>query len=216
MTFVHEQTEAGASGLRTLKAPGDPQWCWQTISHLQTIWKSLTLDYNLYMAAWKEAEDQAVWDKVPYGAPFGSKEEMLKQLEIGDDQQAQRRLVVQPIARRVRIKYGHGGDRRSEEFQGYNGNLETPKRGNKSEYLLGRILDANPEVFERWERGELPSVRAAAREAGIELVKSKRTVTLGRNITRLADALHGHYTPEEFTELARQMLQLRREGRRNT
>ena len=211
--FVDEQTSASGSGLRALKQPGDPQWCWQTISRLQSLWQSLNLDYGHYMAAWNEAEDHKVWDRVPYEAPFGSKEEMLRQLEIGDDRQAQRRMSVQPIARRVRLRHEHGGDRRSKEFQVYHSKLETPKGGNKSEYLLGRILDKNPSVFERWERGEVRSVRAAALEAEIEFVQPKRTVTLGSNISRLADTLHGHYTDEEFTELSRRMLQIRRQRR---
>ena len=29
MAFLDEQNEAGASGLRSLKDPGSPQWCWQ-------------------------------------------------------------------------------------------------------------------------------------------------------------------------------------------
>ena len=35
----------------------------------------------------------------------------------------------------------------------------------------------------------------------------------GSNISRLADTLHGHYTDEEFTELSRRMLQIRRQRR---
>ena len=209
--FVDEQTSASGSGLRALKQPGDPQWCWQTISRLQSLWQSLNLDYDHYMTAWNEAEDHKVWDRVPYEMPFGSKEEMLRQLAIGDDRQAQRRMSVQPIARRVRLK--HGEDRRSREFQDYNCNLEKSKQGNSREYILSRLYQDHYAIFERWERGEFRSVQAASREAGIELVKPRRTVTLGSNVSRLADTLHGHYTDEEFTELSRRMLQIRRQRR---
>ena len=212
MAFVEEQNEAGASGLRDGKDPSDPQWCWQTISYLQGLWQSLNLDHDRYMAGWSEAEEHKVWEKIPASTPFGSKEEMLKQLELGDDKQAHRRLSVQPIARKVRLKLEHGGDRRSDGFHVYRDKLET-KGGTKSEYLLGRILEKSPDTFERWERGDLPSVRAAAREAGIEFVKPRRTVTLGSNVDRLAAALQAHYTQEQFTELARRMLLLRRAGR---
>ena len=199
--FVEEQEQAGASGLRVLKEPGNPEWCWQTISYLQTIWKSLDLDYNRYIAAWSEAEQYKVWETVPYDSPFGSKEAMLKRLELGDDKQAQRRIEVQPIAHKVRRKYGHGGDRRSTEFQGYHGNLEKPQRGNNPEYLLGLVLNARPDIFERWERGEFPSAAAAAAAAGIEWVHRPKTLTLSKNVERVADRLRAHYTSDELQRI---------------
>ena len=82
--ILSEQDQAGISGPRALKEPGEPLWCWQTISALQTQWKSLNLDYSLYMQTWQDAEEHKVWEKIPYDAPYGSKEEMLRRLEIGD------------------------------------------------------------------------------------------------------------------------------------
>jgi hypothetical protein len=58
----------------------------------------------------------------------------------------------------------HGGDRRSEDFQASPRSL---KHGETSEYLLGRMKRDNPVLYERYERGEFASVKAAAREAGI-------------------------------------------------
>ena len=201
--FVEEQDRAGASGLRVLKEPGNPEWCWQTVSYLQTIWKHLDLDYNRYIAAWSEAEQHKVWEKVPYDSPFGSKEEMLKRLELGDDKQAQRRIEVQPIAHKVRRKYGlgRGGDRRSKEFQHSPANFETPKYGANPDYLLGRILNTRPDIFERWERGEFPSAAAAAAAAGIEWVQRPKTLTLSQNVERVADRLRAHYTPDELQRI---------------
>ena len=139
---------------------------------------------------------------------------MLRQLAVGDYQQARRRLSLQPVARQVRRKFEHGGDRRSEEFQDDNYNLETTQQGTSSNYLLARLYHQHYDIFERWERGEFRSVRAAAIAAGLVVQQSKRTITLGSNVDRLADALHGHYTPEQFTELSRRMLQMRRQDRR--
>ena len=212
MAFVDEQTEAGASGLRALKDAGDPQWCWQTISYLQTIWQSLSLDYDRYMQAWEEAEEHKVWEKVPYDNPFGTKEEMLSQLELGDDKHAQRRMNVQPIARRIRLKFSYGGDRRSEGFQDYNCNVEAPRQGNSREYLLSRLYHKHYDIFQRWERGEFRSVRAAAIAAGIGVQQAKRSVTLGNNMNRLAEVLHTHYTPDQLAALSDRMLQLRKQA----
>ncbi len=216
MVFAEEQTQAGATGLRASKEPGDPTWCWQTISYLQRIWESLALDYENYMTTWNEAEEHKVWEKVPYDNPFGTKEEMLRQLAIGDDRQAQRRISVQPIAKRVRL-LTHGGDRHSDGFKVTGGNLETPTRGNARDYLLYRLFQDYYPVFERWERGEFRSVKAAAREAGIvdAVPTPVRRVALGADIGRLASALSDHYSPDQFAELNRRMLQLRRQARRH-
>ena len=155
------------------------------------------------LAAWSEAEQYKVWETVPYDSPFGSKEEMLKRLELGDDKQAQRRIEVQPIAHKVRRKYGHGGDRRGKEFQVYRGKLETLPAGNNPDYLLGRILNTRPDIFERWERGEFPSAAAAAAAAaaGIEWVQRPKTLTLSKNVERVADRLRAHYTPDELQRI---------------
>ncbi len=200
-TFQDEQTEAGISGLRATKEKGDKQWCWQTISYLQSIWKSLDLDYKRYIETWEEAEEYKIWEQVPYDTPFGSKDEMLRQLAIGDDAQAKHRIDVQPIAARVRRKYGHGGDRRSKEFQDYHDNLEKPKQGTDPDYLLGRVLNTRPDIFERWEMGEFPSAAAAAREAGIGWVTRPKTLTLSKNVERVADRLKAHYSLEELQRI---------------
>ena len=190
-TFLDEQEQAGISGLRASKEKGDKQWCWQTISHLQTIWKSLDLDYKRYITTWEDAQEHKVWEQVPYENPFGSKEEMLKQLEIGDDTQAKQRIDVQPMAARVRRLAKHGGDRRSKAFQ----------HGTNPDYILLRLLRDNPDIFERWEMGEFPSASAAAAEAGLEWVKRPKTLTLGKNVERVADRLRAHYTPEELQRI---------------
>ena len=200
--FVEEQEQAGASGLRVLKEPGDPLWCWQTISYLQTIWKNLDLDYNRYIAAWSEAEEHKVWEKVPYKSPFGSKEDMLKQLELGDDKQAQRRIQARPIAHKVRRKYGHNRDRKSQDLHGDHDNLENSLPGsNNPEDLLGYILNTRRDIFERWERGEFPSAAAAAAAAGIAWVKRTKTLTLSDNVERVADRLRTHYSPDQLRRI---------------
>ena len=213
MVELTEQDMANV-GPRDLKEPGSPTWCWQTVSLLQTMWSSLDISEARYEEVWQQADEQQIWEKIPEDNPFGTKEEMLSQLAVGDYQQARRRLSLQPVARKVRRKFEHGGDRRSEEFQDYNCNLETPRQSNSRDYLLARLYHQRYDIFERWESGEFRSVRAAAIEAGLVVPQTKRTVTLGSNVDRLADALHGHYTPEQFTELSRRMLQLRRQDRR--
>ena len=179
--FLDEQAAAGGSGLRALKRPGDPQWCWQTISRLQSLWKSLNMDFESYMTTWGEAEEHKVWEKVPYQEPFGTKDEMLRQLEIGDDEAAKGRVACQAIAARA-SRY-------------------TGRPDNSSDYLVARIARNSPDVLERMQKGEFSSMAAAAREAGIELAKRGKTVTLSDNVERVADRLRGHYTPEQLKRI---------------
>ena len=206
MVELTEQDMANV-GPRDTKEPGSPTWCWQTVSLLQNMWASLDLGEARYEEVWQQADDRQIWEKIPEDNPFGTKEEMLKQLEVGDYQQARRRLSLQPIARQVRRKFEHGGDRRSEEFQVDNYQLEN-QSGTSRDYLLTRLYHQHYDIFERWERGEFRSVRVAAIAAGIDVQKPKKTVTLGSNIDRLADALHGRYTPEQLTALSQRLLEL--------
>lgn len=58
----------------------------------------------------------------------------------------------------------NGGDRRSKDFQCYDVTL---KRGNNVPYLRARLKRDAPETLAALDRGEYPSVRAAAKAAGI-------------------------------------------------
>ena len=75
-----EQDEASFSGPRGFKEKGEPDWCWQTISALQTMWLSLETSYETYVRTWADAEEYRVWEKVPYDNPYGTKEAMLEAL----------------------------------------------------------------------------------------------------------------------------------------
>ena len=95
------------------------------------------MDYEKYMEVWSEAEEHRVWEKVPYDAPFGTKEEMLHQLAVEDDKGAQRYMRVQSIAARAKRV-------RLQGRSNANGN-----RGD--EYLTARIARDAPDVLERME-----------------------------------------------------------------
>lgn len=196
MDFLDEQAAAGGSGLRALKKPGDPQWCWQTISRLQSLWGSLNLDFESYMTAWAEAEEHKVWEKVPYDNPFSTKVEMLRQLAIGDDTAAKNRVACQAIAGRASRYIGR-------RTKGEGGNLYhgTNLGGGNSNRLIDRIARHRPDVLERMKQGEFTSVSAAAREAGIEFANRKKTLTLSDNVDRVADRLRGHYTQEQLQRI---------------
>ena len=185
-----EQDEAQISGPIALKEPGSPQWCWQLIAAMQTQWRALNFDYDLYTRTWEDAEAHKVWEKVPYDNPYGSKERMLKALAVGDIPAANARvaenaMTTQPLAEHGTNQHTAGGG--SLHY------LLPNRRG--SAYLTARIARDRPDIWERMRLGEFNSVAAAAREAGIRMPKPRRTVTLGDNVERggraVGNALHG-------------------------
>ena len=162
------------------------------------------LNFDRYMEAWTDAQEHRIWEKIPRGNPYGSKEEMLRQLAVGDEKGAQKRLKVQVLASKAKALRRHGGNRRSEDFQGSHANLESgdmPTRGANSEYLLALLQRDHPEILARVIEGEFLSVRAAARAAGIALVQPNKTLTLGDDIGKLAARLKGHYSEDQIREL---------------
>ena len=196
---LSEQDQASMTGPRDVKEPGDPLWCWQTISALQSIWKSVTIDHERYMRIWAEAEEHRVWEKVPQDAPYGSKEAMLEHLAIGDDVTARARVAVQAMPARP---LGKRGGRKSQHA-----GQQIDYGSTRTSYLTARIARDRPDVWERMKRGEFASVAEAAREAGIDVPKPKR-VTVNGDKGQLAQAILRLYGPEQFTEFAKEVIQL--------
>ena len=175
-----EQQEAGASGPRALNEPGSPVWCWQTISHLQTLWKTVNIDLSLYENAWAEAERHRVWEKVPYEQPYGSKERMLEALDVGEVPAARTRVAAKAMT-------------------------ANPTRLGKRN-LTDRIAYNAPDVWERMKKGEFKSEAEAARAAGIKLPPPKKTVTLTDKVERVAETLKAYYSQEQIRQLREHLI----------
>ena len=209
---MRAKVEADLSGPASAKDPGDPQWCWQKVGLLQVEWGLLDTSYESYIATLSLVNEHRVWEKIPEDEPFGNREKMLEVLAIGDEDAA-RKEVTNQLARKAlqtRALRQHGVNQHSEIGHSQDNVL---KPGTRDDYLLARIKRDNPEVFERVLNGEFETAAAAARAAGI-VRKRTRSISLGSNLDRLASTLSKHYTPEEFTELSRRMLDLRRQARR--
>lgn len=192
-----EQDEASFSGPRGLKEKGAPDWCWQTISALQTMWLNLETSYEAYIETWNDAEEYRVWDKIPYEQPYGTKEAMLEALEVGDTKMAQKRMQVQRVAATARRVQSNG----PHPFSGTdNDRLHKNQGGTPEEYLAGRIKREAPDIFEKLVAGEYESVRKAALDAGI-IKSGPKTISLGNNVKRLATTLKANYSPEQVQEI---------------
>lgn len=187
-----------------MKTPGDPAWCWQTVSALQSMWKSLDLDYERYTRTLKEAEEHRIWERIPPGNPYGSKEAMLEAAALGDEAAARARVAIQglngrPMAIRERGKDGRyhavtpPGAVQHQEF------TRTKRGSSHADYLTARIARDRPDVWERMKAGEFTSVAAAAREAGIPYKVPKRiSVT---DPATVAKALRKAFSPEDLQAL---------------
>ncbi len=178
-----EQDLASMEGPRAAKEPGSTDWCWQTISALQHMWSSLHLNYAHYMAILEEAEEHLIWDKVPPDKPYGSKDEMLKQVEVGDTKDAQKRMKVQTLAAQAKALQRRGNTNKD------------------SKDLLGLIAKDHPDILLRITNGEFDSVRSAAREAGIPIAQPRKSVTLSDNVDHVADVLIDYYTAEQLARI---------------
>lgn len=185
-----EMLEAGASGPRELKQPGDPQWCWQTIIHLQTLWQAVCVDIDRYDQTWDEAEEHKVWEKVPYSSPYGSKEVMLERLAIGDKDVARRRIVAERAMKTQPL---------TQSGQGVTSRAVNQSHGKNANHLTALIARDYPEIWERMQKGEFSSVAEAARAAGIDVIAPKR-IALGEDKNKIARSILDYYGPEEFRE----------------
>ena len=173
MTTITEREQADV-GNRALKTPGSVSWCWQTITALQFMWQNLEVCHDSYIQTWREAEEHAVWEKVPPDNPYGSKEAMLAQLRMGDEGYANAKVAgLASMAN---------------------------EGGSKADYLTARIARDHPEIHRRLINGHFKSVSEAARAAGIHRTRPK-SVGLVSDVNRVAANIKKHYTPEQVEAL---------------
>ena len=194
--MVSEQDAASMEGPRALKEKGAPAWCWQTVSALQSMWKGLDLNLEMYLRTWADAEEYQIWEKIPYESPYGSKEAMLEQLAIGDELQARARTSEQAV---IAIPLRRNGGARKKGEQS-NPSMADRKYGNNAAYYTARIARDRPDILERMIRGEFSSVRAAAKEAGIYRNPQPRAkkVTVNGDVEKLAHRIRELLGPADF------------------
>lgn len=110
------------------------------------------------------ADEPRTWERFctdVLGYPGEYVEKMREGVAILDGEPTAAEAVT--AAEEVRL-LRHGGQRKGEEFQG---NDVTLKRGNASDYLRARLQRDYPNILTALDQGAYPSVRAAAKAAGI-------------------------------------------------
>ena len=191
MTQLTER-EASGIGPRAYKEPGSVAWSWQTVTALQYLWQNLDHGYEAYARTWQEAEEHAIWEKIPPENPYGTKEAMLERLAIDDDEGAKAKVAAHAAVTKPLFKH--------EQQDLLNG-----ATGSNVGYLMSRIARERPDILERMTNGEFKSMAAAAREAGI-VRKRARTVSLSQNVERVAKNVVKHYGAEKARALGQLLI----------
>ncbi len=79
------------------------------------------------------------------------------------------------------------------------------KYGTSSDYLIRRIVRDRPDILERMQQGEFPSVRAAAIEAGI--IKKNKRISVPADPAKAAIALGKRFKGQDRILLIETLLQ---------
>src|SRR5208337_4774139 len=146
-----------------------PEWVRRTIERLRWSLEQVKTTEEEYVKTLNELRDSQAWKILNYPGL----EEMLTAETGMDSAERSRRVMGQHggerpgSGRNPKLLNSHvDPDGKTDQNQVDNVNLKT-QGGNHSTYLRARLQRDHPEILERLEAGEFPSVRAAAIEAGI-------------------------------------------------
>ncbi len=138
------------------------------------------------------------------GRPFASYRAFCQERPpwgLGYDPEVLQHLIDGPattVEERAQLQLPLALQGRPQEIDKGNNVTFTPtKRGNDPAYLTGRIARDRPDVLEGMKAGKYPSVRAAARDAGIVTP----TLTIPRDPVGAARVIRRHFTPEQLAAL---------------
>jgi hypothetical protein len=104
---------------------------------------------------------------------------------------------------RLAALQSHGGDRRSDQArrarEDQDDNIILKQQGTSAAYIRARLQRDHPEVAAALDRGEYPSARAAAIEAGI--IKPVPTIRVTNDMPAVAAKLCQHLNREQRIQL---------------
>lgn len=189
------EQERALAGPRALKEVGSPEWCWQTVSYLKDSVRHVGEQWRRTDVILAELKEARAWKVIPPEKPYGSFDEMLR---------AETGLTEAEIQARIEeVALGsHGGDRRSEQFQGDNIPLKS-QRGTSKTHLVRRLKrDNRQDLAERVSRGDM-SAQAAAREAGYKAAKQRRVSVHPTDPELIAASLKQHLAPDVLAALVK-------------
>lgn len=159
--------ERSRIGPRTLKDTTSEEYAWQTTAYLKTMYGIKEASVESWQRAVAEAEEHHIYDQIPPERPYGSMDALLL-AEIGETAASSTAKVMAHSLAAQGKTYLDPGPRTAEEKSNCDViTITQTGRGTSAEYLTARIARNRPDVLERMQRGDYPSVRAAAMEAGL-------------------------------------------------
>ena len=182
---------ASLAGPRAMKDPGSPDWCYQTVHALQSLWSMADREHDRYLEILSEADNHAIWEKIPPDAPYGSREALLEAIGVGDETSVERRRQEMQVKADTAKPLGAHGQYLAR------GTTATA-------YLTARIARDHPDILERMKAGEFSSVRAAAIEAGI--IKPVREHKIPHEASHVPALLRKWFSENELEEIIKGLI----------
>lgn len=207
---------------RACLQPGDPDWVYQALSHLRTLYGVQTSNAHGLLAELERLVEVKAWLVYPPENPYGSYDAMIRAAlgctldeffaEVDRRKACIKAKAAEPCAEPGGVREGagypegrhNGSDEessRSVDNQGNHGNA--PPRGNGTDYLLRRLARDRPDLLALVQSGDLTPNKAATR-AGIRKPQSVVAIALGACRRMSAQELY------DFEERFNTLLQERR------
>lgn len=177
---------------RASLAVGSPDWCWLTVDLARRRYQR----YDTILDEWDEVlgELKSCIGVIPEGQPYRDLDQLLKR-EVG--------VTVKESRREIGARPGpEPGSRTKAKQNAPNDSIGINKcrGGNNEPYLSARLARDFPEIKAQLDAGQFPSVRAAARAAG--LVRPTAMIYTD-SATDAARALLRHFQGDRLAELIR-------------
>ena len=160
--------QAALAGPRTLKTPGSPEWCWQTVDYLKNCYRHVEEQYRQVDQVIEDLERVEAWKVIPPENPYGSLERMLEAqgLKLDEIQRKTAAARANDLKGKT-VNSGPGPIPKGDRINGDIITINETGKGTSAEYLTRRIVRDHPDIAQRMRDGEYKSVRAAALDAGI-------------------------------------------------
>jgi hypothetical protein len=198
--------QASLAGPRTLKTPGSPEWCWQTVDYLKNCYRHVEEQYRQVDQVIEDLERVEAWKVIPPGNPYGSLERLLE--AEGLKLEEVRRKSAAARANDLKGKTINSGD--GPMPKGDNANCDNvtvrgeTDGGNSADYLTRRIVRDHPDIAEKMRNGEYKSVRAAALDA--KIVHPTTTIRTD-NAASIVATLRRQLDPETLAMVTKLLLE---------
>lgn len=176
------------SGPREAKVPGSEPWCWQTVRLAKLRWSQVEDHHEQLKETLAEIKAHRVWEHIPAEHPYGSYEALLEAEFGASSDQVEARLTA------ARSLNSHGGDRRSDEFQGSNTTLIRSSRGG---WLAKLERDAPKSEDVAVELAQVQRGNSTPHAAAVRLGWRTPPIQVPRDVDGAVRSLRKHFSAED-------------------